>query len=211
MDLEELRPRLPFHRAPDRDQHRRPHLGGEPRRRRRTLRCRTAAETTGVISLRTINIHATCILLSGAGKVFKAPPSAGVLLLGRSGAGKNPDLALRLIARGAKLVSDDRVDLYVDRSRLTARAPALIEGLLEVRGLGIVALPSAAKARVALAVSLDGAKARLPRPEEYKSPFDLSAPVPLIRLAPFEASAPEKIALAAAAFARKLFRESITS
>ena len=160
--------------------------------------------------MRTINIHATCILLSGAGKVFKAPPSAGVLLLGRSGAGKS-DLALRLIARGAKLVSDDRVDLYVDRSRLTARAPALIEGLLEVRGLGIVALPSAAKARVALAVSLDGAKARLPRPEEYKSPFDLSAPVPLIRLAPFEASAPEKIALAAAAFARKLFRESISS
>jgi hypothetical protein len=83
--------------------------------------------------------------------------------------------------------------------------------LLEVRGLGIVALPSVAKARIALAVSLDGARARLPQPEDYKSPFGLSAPVPLLRLAPFEASAPEKIALAAAAFAHKLFRESTTS
>ena len=156
------------------------------------------------------NIHATCILLTRAGAAFKAPPGAGVLLLGRSASGKS-DLALRLIARGAKLVSDDRVDLFVERGNLTARAPASIRGLMEVRGLGVIALPSAAKARIALAVSLDGARARLPRPEYYKSPFDLSAPVPLIRLAPFEASAPERIALAAAAFAHRLFRESTLS
>ena len=158
----------------------------------------------------TVNVHATCIVLARAGQVFKAPPGAGILLLGRSGSGKS-DLALRLIARGAKLVSDDRTDLFVERGKLTARAPASIRGLLEVRSLGIVALPSAAKARIALAVSLDGAEARLPKPEDYKSPFDLSAPVPLLRLAPFEVSAPEKIALAAVAFAHKLFRESISS
>jgi serine kinase of HPr protein (carbohydrate metabolism regulator) len=157
-----------------------------------------------------INTHATCIVLARTGNAFKAPPDAGILLLGRSGSGKS-DLALRLIARGAKLVSDDRTELFVERGRLTARAPVSIRGLFEVRGLGIVALPSAAKARVALAVSLDGQKARLPQPEDYKSPFDLSAPVPLIRLAPFEASAPEKIALAVAAFAHKLFRESTNS
>ena len=152
-----------------------------------------------------VNIHATCVVLARAGLAFKAPSDAGILLLGRSGSGKS-DLALRLIARGAKLVGDDRIDLFVERGKLTARAPSSIKGLLEVRGVGIVALPSAAKARIALAVSLDGARARLPRPEDYKSPFDLSAPVPLLRLAPFEASAPEKIALAAAAFAHKLFR-----
>ena len=158
----------------------------------------------------TVNVHATCIVLARAGQALKAPPGAGILLLGKSGSGKS-DLALRLIARGAKLVSDDRTDLFVERGKLTARAPVSIRGLLEVRDLGIVALPSAAKARIALAVSLDGAKARLPKPEDYKSPFDLSAPVPLLRLAPFEVSAPEKIALAAVAFAHNLFRESISS
>ena len=158
----------------------------------------------------TVNVHATCVVLVSAGAAFRAPANAGILLLGRSGSGKS-DLALRLIARGAKLVSDDRTELFVERGRLTARAPAAIKGMLEVRGLGVIALPSAAKARIALAVSLDGAGARLPRPEYYKSPFDLSAPVPLIRLAPFEASAPEKIALAAAAFAHRLFRESTLS
>jgi HPr kinase/phosphorylase len=157
-----------------------------------------------------VNIHATCVELARAGAAFKAPPDAGILLLGKSGSGKS-DLALRLIACGANLVSDDRTDLFVEHGELVARAPASLKGLIEVRGLGIVALPSAAKARVALVVSLDGPKARLPQAEHYGSQFDLSAPLPLLRLAPFEASAPEKIVLAVAAFAHKLFRESISS
>lgn len=157
-----------------------------------------------------VNIHATCVVLARAGIMFNAPPGAGILLLGRSGAGKS-DLALRLIARGAKLASDDRTDLSMEHGKLIARAPVAIKGLLEVRDVGIIALPSVTKARIALAVSLDRPKSRLPERDYYKSPFDLSAPVPLIRLAPFEASAPEKIALAAAAFAHKLFRESVNS
>jgi serine kinase of HPr protein (carbohydrate metabolism regulator) len=152
------------------------------------------------------NIHATCVLLARAGSAFGASRDAGILLLGKSGAGKS-DLALRLIARGAKLVSDDRTDLFVERGVLHAQPPATIKGLIEVRGLGIVALPYARNARIALVVSLDGAKARLPEHEHYKPPFDLSAPLPLLRLAPFEASAPDKIALAVAAFEHNLFRE----
>jgi HPr kinase/phosphorylase len=160
------------------------------------------------MSARTFNIHASCVVLGRS--TFKVPSGTGILVLGKSGAGKS-DLALRLIARGAKLVSDDRTDLYLERGRLAARAPASIRGLMEVRGLGIVSLPCAAKARIALAVSLDGLKARLPEPEYYKSPFDLSAAVPLLRLAPFEASAPDKIELTVAAHAYKLFRESNSS
>jgi serine kinase of HPr protein (carbohydrate metabolism regulator) len=154
-----------------------------------------------------VNIHATCIRLDGAAKPFAAPRSAGVLLLGRSGAGKS-DLALRLIAMGAKLVSDDRTDLFLQASHLFARAPANIKGLIEVRGLGIVALPAAAKARVALAVTLERPKTRLPRREFYQPPGRLPVRIPLLRLPPFEASTPEKIVLAVAAFERGLFRES---
>lgn len=154
-----------------------------------------------------VNIHASCVLLARAGSAFGAPANAGVLLLGESGHGKS-DLALRLIGLGAKLVSDDRTDLFVERKRLWARAPANLAGLIEVRGLGIVALPHRAEARVALAVLLDGKPARLPSRETYKTSFDLSAPPPLLRLAPFEASAPARIALAVAAFEGKLLRQT---
>jgi hypothetical protein len=150
------------------------------------------------------------VRLDGAAVPFGASRTAGVLLLGRSGSGKS-DLALRLIALGARLVSDDRTDLFLERGRLFARAPASIKGLLEIRGAGIVALPAAAKARVALAVTLERPKSRLPAPEFYTPPSGLPVGIPLLRLAPFEASAPEKIALAAAVFAHKLFRESTTS
>jgi hypothetical protein len=153
------------------------------------------------------NIHASCVRLDGAAVPFGAPRAAGVLLLGRSGSGKS-DLALRLIANGARLVSDDRTELFMERGRLFARAPGNIKGLLEVRGAGIVALPAAAKARVALAVTLKSPKSRLPAPEFYAPPPGLPARIPLIRLAPFEASTPAKIVLAVAAFERGFFCDS---
>lgn len=152
------------------------------------------------------NIHASCVLLARAGEAFGAARDAGILLTGRSGAGKS-DLMLRLIAMGAILVSDDRTELHVHNRRLMARAPANLRGLIEARGLGIVALPYAHKARVALAVELGQAPRRLPQREHYKAPWDLPLPVPLLRLAPFEASAPAKVALAVASFERNLFRD----
>jgi len=147
-----------------------------------------------------VNIHATCVLLGRAGVAFGAPATCGILLLGKSGAGKS-DVALRLIALGARLVSDDRTDLFLERSKLFARAPKRIAGLIEARGLGVIAL----------AVSLERPKSRLPLREIYQAPLGLSAAVPLIRLAPFEASTPAKIALAAAAFENNRFRESVLS
>jgi HPr kinase/phosphorylase len=156
---------------------------------------------------RVANVHASCVVLARAAPSFGARHDSGVLIIGKSGAGKS-DLALRLIERGAILVSDDRTELLLIGGSLIARAPANIRGLIEVRGVGIVAVPFAPKARVALAVSLDGSKSRLPQREDYKAPWDLSAPLPLLRLAAFDPSAPAKILLAVAAFERDLFRES---
>ncbi|MGA7676617.1 MAG: HPr kinase/phosphatase C-terminal domain-containing protein [Rhizomicrobium sp.] len=158
------------------------------------------------------NIHATCVRMDGAGAAFGAPRDAGVLLLGKSGAGKS-DLALRLIALGAVLVADDRTDIIVWRGRLYARAPARLAGLIEVRGVGIIELPHAPRVRIALAVELGGNSARLPDHRRYRPPPALGLPAkaapPIIQIAPFEASAPAKIVAATAAWARGLYRDTI--
>lgn len=154
-----------------------------------------------------INIHASAVRLEAAGAPFAAPPDCGVLLLGPSGAGKS-DLTLRLIASGARLVADDRVLLQAIEGRLFARPPAALAGLLEVRGLGIVALPYAQTAELGLAVALGNNGDRLPEPELWRPQGLAATPaLPLLRLDPFMASAPARIALAAAAHTQRLIRE----
>jgi hypothetical protein len=145
-----------------------------------------------------VNIHAGCVAIG----------RAGILLLGKSGAGKS-DLALRLIDGGAELVADDRSELYVARGRLCARAPASIAGLIEVRGLGVIALPFRAHATVALAVMVGEYAKRLPEPGFYTPPRSLKPilPVPAILLDAHLPSAPARIHLALAAFRKGLFRE----
>jgi len=159
-----------------------------------------------------VNIHATAIRLGKAGAAFGAPASAGVLLVGPSGSGKS-DLALRLIALGAELVADDRTDLFTRNGALWARVPARIAGLLEVRGVGILALPHVKQVRVALVADLGKAPDRLPEPARFATPAALRLPLeaapPVISLSPFEASAPAKVAAAAAASTKGLYREDV--
>jgi serine kinase of HPr protein (carbohydrate metabolism regulator) len=164
------------------------------------------------MALSAVIIHATAIRLGKAGAAFGAPPGLGVLLLGPSGAGKS-DLALRLIAAGAVLVADDRTELYVQRRALFARPPARIAGLLEVRGVGILAVPHAPRVRIGLAVDLAGTVRRLPETRFFRAPAalrpHLDALPPVISLRAGEPSAPAKVAIAAAAFAKGLHREDI--
>ena len=67
-------------------------------------------------------IHASAVALDGR----------GLLILGAAGSGKSA-LALELMARGARLVSDDQVALSVEGGRLIARAPAAIRGRIETK------------------------------------------------------------------------------
>lgn len=138
------------------------------------------------------DIHGTCVAVDGA----------GVLLCGPSGSGKS-DLALRLIDGGALLVADDLTRLVRQGGGLLALAPKRLAGRMEVRGLGIVALPHLRRARLALIVDLVAPEAieRLP---QTRTRSHLGLAVPLIRLDPFEASAPAKVRLAA----RQLGRDS---
>jgi HPr kinase/phosphorylase len=159
-----------------------------------------------------INIHASCVRLGGAGAAFGAPADCGILLLGSSGSGKS-DLALRLMAAGAELVADDRTDLFVRHGRLYAKSPTPIAGLMEVRGIGILAMPHGGSAKVTLVARLRRSGARLPVHRLYRPPAALRLPAkaapPVISIAPFEASAPAKLAAAAAAYALGLHREVV--
>ena len=152
----------------------------------------------------TVNIHASCVAIAGK----------GILILGASGAGKS-DLALRLIDDGARedvrLVADDRCELFVRAGKLCARAPASIAGLLELRGIDIVAQPHARSASVAMAVRLHpGTQARLPKPAFYAPPAPLNprGKVPLIMVNAAAPSAPARIRAALAAFSTGGFRDT---
>ena len=72
-------------------------------------------------------IHATAVELYGN----------AILLRGEPGSGKS-DLAFRLIHEGAKLISDDRVELTYKKSRVYAGSPENINGIIEVRGVGLL-------------------------------------------------------------------------
>lgn len=90
-----------------------------------------------------------------------------MLIEGESGAGKS-DLALRLIDRGAVLVSDDYTLLQRDGHALIASPPATIAGKIEVRGLGILPMPHLDRAPVALLVKLTDTPERLPQSEDVR-------------------------------------------
>ena len=61
----------------------------------------------------------------------------GVLIMGDSGMGKS-ELALELIKRGHVLVADDRVVTSRIHNNIIGRSPEILEGMLEVRGIGII-------------------------------------------------------------------------
>ena len=63
--------------------------------------------------------------------------STGVLILGESGIGKS-ETTLELIKKGHKLVSDDRVNISYIKNELYGEAPELLNGVMEVRGVGII-------------------------------------------------------------------------
>lgn len=130
-----------------------------------------------------LQLHATCIVWDGV----------GILLRGPSGGGKS-DLALRAIGAGALLVADDRVDLSVRDGVLIGSAPERLAGLLEVRGVGLVRMAHAAEAPVGLAVDLVPAREIERLPSAQSIDF-IGFSVPRWALAPFEASALDKLRL----------------
>jgi serine kinase of HPr protein (carbohydrate metabolism regulator) len=114
-------------------------------------------EATIAAALSFETLHVSSIAIDGR----------AVLIEGESGAGKS-DLALRLIDRGATLISDDYTLLQRAGSELIASPPDTIAGQIEVRGLGVLPMPHVDKIPVALLVHLTDAPERLPLAEEVR-------------------------------------------
>lgn len=128
-------------------------------------------------------VHASTIALDGR----------AVMISGPSGSGKS-DLALRLIDRGFKLVSDDQTIVKRDGDRLLATAPPTIAGKLEIRGIGIVELEQVGDVPVALLVELTSDIERLP--DDSRDRTILGIKVPLVLVDAMTASASAKVAIA---------------
>ncbi|WP_088343601.1 MULTISPECIES: HPr kinase/phosphatase C-terminal domain-containing protein [Rhodomicrobium] len=136
-------------------------------------------------------IYGTCVALG----------ESAALLRGPSGSGKS-DLALRFVlgmdpVLDAALVSDDQLSVAARGGRLIGSPPPALAGRLEVRGVGIVTLPYRREAELKLIVELSEPD-DVPRFPPPKLPTETVCGValPVLALAPFEASAPLKLRLA---------------
>jgi HPr kinase/phosphorylase len=125
-------------------------------------------------------LHATAVAINGN----------GVLLTGPSGSGKS-DLALRLIDRGAILISDDAVAVDVSDGLPMLTPGPNIEGKLELRGVGICAINHISSAPLRLVVELTDDVERMPAADKTANVSEYDTPV--IQLASFEVSAAVKL------------------
>jgi serine kinase of HPr protein (carbohydrate metabolism regulator) len=119
----------------------------------------------------------------------------GVLIEGPSGAGKS-DLALRAMAAGWSLVADDRTLLWVSDGRLYGRAVPALSGLVEARGLGVVAEPARAFVGVDLVVACVVRPEEIERAPDFQARTLLGVVIPSVRLYATEVSALAKLTFA---------------
>jgi len=138
----------------------------------------------------TVLVHGTCVALATRGALLQGPPGAG-----------KSDLALRFITghgiKDAALVADDQVRIKREGDILNASAPAVLEGMLEVRGIGIIAFKPLISVPLALVVTLcaRGEVPRLP-PSPLPRQEILGVLLPVLTLSPFDSSSPVKLKLA---------------
>ncbi len=115
----------------------------------------------------TAQVHASAVSVFGK----------GCLITGASGSGKST-LCFELMALGARLVADDRVDLVLDGDAVRMSCPDALRGRIEARGVGLIDVRNSVSAVTCdLIVDLDQVAERLPHPQQRDL---LGIPCPVI-------------------------------
>lgn len=117
-----------------------------------------------------LTLHGTCVDIRGS----------GVLICGKSGVGKS-SLALELIDRGAILISDDQTHLSLEGEELVLQSPASLQGIMEVRGVGLCSFPFQNKSSLRLSIEI-GEKEEIERLPEPLFTEYYGMTVPLLKL-----------------------------
>jgi len=110
------------------------------------------------------------------------------------------DVALRLLQRGWRLLSDDQTHVVVRDGVAQASSPLSISGMMEVRGVGVVSIPGAATSgrdyAVALVVDLVNDPSQVERLPDLLTCDVMGVSLPCVRVYGFAASAPDVITVA---------------
>ncbi|QUL39412.1 HPr kinase/phosphatase C-terminal domain-containing protein [Erythrobacter sp. JK5] len=110
-------------------------------------------------------MQASAVAISGRALLLEGPPGSG-----------KSSLALALIDRGARLIGDDGVILTRQGERLIATPPPNTTGLIEIRNVGLIELPVAPPAPLALILSLAADAERLPDSAQERVFLGLGVP-----------------------------------
>lgn len=137
----------------------------------------------GTPDLKQQSIHATAVAIK----------ERGILIVGPSGSGKS-DLALRLIDRGATLISDDQVIASRQERTIVLNPPANIAGKIELYSVGIFDVPFVKDINLSMIVQLAPNSERYPLDRQTRSCLELE--VPLITLDGQTSSSPIKVEMA---------------
>lgn len=144
----------------------------------------------------TLRLHATTIALNGT----------AVMIRGASGSGKS-DLALQILESPGTglsghvftttLIADDQTVLRREGNTILASCPETIAGLLEVRGLDVIAVEAVQNVPLALVVDLKPFSQieRLPQPEDMQTQI-LGINIPAIAIDPSTPSAAARLRVA---------------
>ena len=116
----------------------------------------------------------------------------GALITGSSGAGKS-DLMLRALDCGFRLVADDRTLVWTSDGRPFGRAPETLGGLIELRGVGVLAEPALPMAEIGLVVRCEPASEGIERMPDEAFETVAGARAPLLRIHALDASAGVKL------------------
>jgi hypothetical protein len=134
-------------------------------------------------------LHGSCAALAGEAVLFLAPPGGG-----------KSDLLLRLIERGWRLVADDQVKLRVEAARRWRRRPRRWPGCWSCAGSACSPGSIGRRRRCGWwRGSPRGTRCRACRNRKAGPPAAMTpaaVTLPLIRLDPWAASAPDRLAVA---------------